>query len=78
MRDDLVRLSGADDDFNLDGAAINEKTIELLEGLASAVRLMEDDIGNTAALRVGAVRELNTLDGANRLDKVFLYGASSG
>lgn len=34
--------------------------------------LVEENVGDTAALRVGAVRQLNTLDGADSLDKVFL------
>lgn len=73
--DDLVGLGGTDDDLDLDGAAVNEKTVKLLEGSASAIRLVENHVGDTTALRVGAVRELDALDGTDRLNKVFLCGA---
>lgn len=73
--DDLVGLGGADHNLNLNRATVNEKAVQLLKGSASAIRLVEQDVGDTAALRVGAVRELDALDGADRLDKVFLYGA---
>ncbi len=75
-RDDLVGLGGTDNNLNLDGATVDEETVELLEGSASAIRLVENDIGNATALRVRAVRELDALDGADRLNKVFLYGAA--
>lgn len=74
-RDNLLGLGGTDNNFNLDGATVDEETVELLEGSASAIRLVEDDIGNTTALRVRAVRELNALDGPDRLNKIFLCGA---
>jgi len=57
----------------LNRAVVDEEAVQFLEGLASAVRLGEGDIGDTAALRVGAVRKLDPLDGTDRLDKVFLW-----
>lgn len=60
----------------LDRAVVNEQAVQLLESAASTIWLVEDDVGNATALRVGAVGKLNTLDGANRLDKVFLFRRS--
>jgi hypothetical protein len=48
-----------------------------LEGLASAIRLVEGHVCDTTALRVGAVGELNSLDRTNGLDEVFLSGENS-
>lgn len=56
----------------LDGAIVDQETVQLLEGDAGAVRLVKGNIGDTTALRVGAVRKLNSLDGSDRLDEVFL------
>lgn len=58
----------------LDRAAVDEESVELLESPVGTIDLTEDDVGNTTALRVGAVGDLNLLDGADRLDKVFLFG----
>lgn len=92
-RNDLVSLCSTDNDFDLccvsfrqisicrakylDGAAVNEETVELLEGPASAICSVEDDVGDAAALRVGAVGELYSLDGADGLDEVLLSGESN-
>lgn len=61
---------------NLDRAVVNQEAVQLLEGLASAIRPAEDDIGDTAALGVRAVHEFDSLDVANRLDEVFLKSVS--
>lgn len=58
----------------LDRAVINQETIELLEGLTSAVRLEEGHVGDAAALRVGTIRNFDLLDGSHRLNEVFLSG----
>lgn len=57
---------------NLDGSVIDKKAIQLLKSLAGAVSLVESDIGNAAADGIGAVDEIDSLDGSNGLDKVFL------
>lgn len=57
---------------NLDRTVIDKEAVEGLEGLASTLRLVENDIGNAARLRVRAVRKFNLLDRAYRLNKVFL------
>lgn len=49
----------------LDRAVVDEKTVQLLEGLASAIRLAECDVGNATANRVGSVRDVDSLDGSN-------------
>jgi hypothetical protein len=59
-------------DANLDGSIVDKKAIQLLESLASTIRLVESDIGNAAADRVGAINEIYSLDRSNGLDKVFL------
>jgi hypothetical protein len=56
----------------LNGTAINQEPIQLLESGGSAIRPAESDVGDSTALRVGAVNQLNPLDGANRLDEIFL------
>jgi hypothetical protein len=43
-------LRSANDDLDLDRAVVDEKPVQLLEGLASAIRLAEGNIGDTAAL----------------------------
>lgn len=58
----------------LDRATVNQQTVQLLERLASAIGFTERDVGNTTALGVGAVGQFDPLDGADRLDKVFLLG----
>lgn len=55
-----------------DGPAIDQKTVQLLKRLASAICLVEGHIGNATADRVGPIRQFNLLDGADRLGKVFL------
>ncbi len=60
----------------LDRAVVNKQAVQLLESPASTIRLVEDDVGDATALRVGAVGQLNALDGANRLNKVFLFRRS--
>lgn len=57
----------------LDGAAVNQKTVQFLEGFSSAFSITERYVGNASALRVGAVDEINSLDGTNCLNKVFLF-----
>ncbi len=57
----------------LNRAVVNEQAVQLLKGPASAIRFAKDDVGNATALRVGAVRQFNLLNGANRLNKVFLF-----
>jgi hypothetical protein len=56
----------------LDGAVVNEKTIELGEGLAGAVCVVERHLGNALAVALGAVREIHLLDLTNRALEVFL------
>lgn len=72
-RDNLVGLGSAHNDLDLDRAVVDEQTIELLEGLASAIRLVEGDVGDTAALRVGSIHEVDSLDRSYSLDEVFLW-----
>lgn len=71
-RNDLVSLGCADNDLDLDRSVVDKKTIQFLEGLASAIGLMEGHVCDTAALRVRAVGELDSLDGTNGLDEVLL------
>lgn len=71
-RNDAGSLGGVDDDLDLDRTSIDKEAVQLLEGLASAIRLAEDDVGDAAADRVGAVGNLDLLDGANCLGEVFL------
>jgi hypothetical protein len=91
--DDLISLGGSNNDLNLlklattrmeqgriaylDRPVVDEEAIQLLEGLASTVRLVEGHVCDTTALRVGAVGELNSLDRTNGLDEVFLSGENS-
>lgn len=56
----------------LDGTAVDQQSVESRECLGSTLRLAEGDIGDTSALGVGAVGQFNLLDGADRLNKVFL------
>jgi hypothetical protein len=92
-RDDLISLGSSDNDFDLfklvvdatggvniahlDRSVVDKKAVQFLEGLASAVRLVEGHVCDTTALRVGAVGKLNSLDGTNGLDKVLLLGENS-
>jgi hypothetical protein len=71
-RNDLVSLSGPDNNLNLDWSVVDKKTIQLLEGIASAIGLVESDVGDTATLWVGAVDKLYSLDRSNRLDEIVL------
>lgn len=57
---------------HLNGSIIDKQAIQLLESLAGAVNLVESDIGNATADRVGAIYKIDSLDGSNSLDKVFL------
>ncbi|KAF5128063.1 hypothetical protein E5D57_008997 [Metarhizium anisopliae] len=57
---------------DLDGPVVNKEAIQLLESFASAVRFVESDIGDAATNRVGAINEVDSLDGSNGLDKIFL------
>lgn len=57
---------------DLHGTTINQEPIELLGGLGSGVGLSEDDRGDTTARAVLVVGEHHLLDGACRLDEVFL------
>jgi hypothetical protein len=57
---------------DLDGTAVDQKTIQGLEGLASTIRLPEGDIGDSSALRVRAIGQLNPLDRTNGLSEVLL------
>lgn len=92
-RNDLISLGSSDNDLDLfklvtdatgganiahlDRSVVNKKAVQFLEGLASAIRLVEGHVCDTAALRVRAVGELNSLDGTNGLDKVLLSGENS-
>ena len=38
---------------------------------------MKGHVGDTTALRVGAVRDLDSLDGTNGLDEILLSGGNS-
>jgi hypothetical protein len=75
-RDHLVGLACTNNNLNLDGAAVDEQAVQLLEGLASTICLAENDRCDTTALRVGAVGQLDPLDRANGLNEVFLSGKS--
>lgn len=70
MRNDLVGLGGTNDDLNLcalervhflwqpsylDRTTINEHAVQLLESSARAISPLKGDVGNAAALRVGAI-----------------------
>jgi hypothetical protein len=59
---------------NLDRSVVNEEAIQLLESLARAVWLVKGDIGDATADGVGAIDEVDSLDGSNGLDEVFLAG----
>lgn len=61
----------------LDGALIDQDTVELLVSDASASRVSERDVGNASALRVGSVDDINSFDGTDSLTKVIL-GAKTG
>ena len=56
----------------LNRAVVNEEAVQLLESKASAAGLVEDDVGNATALRVGSIGQLHLLDTTNSLSKVFL------
>lgn len=56
----------------LDGAAVNEQAIQLGVGLASAIGMVKDNLGDTAAGATGAVRQLDFLDLADGGLEVFL------
>ena len=62
---------------DLDRAIVDQETVKLLEGLASAVRLAEGDVGDAAADRVGAIGKLDLLDVSNRLGKILLSRGKS-
>lgn len=49
----------------LDGAVVDEKTVQLLEGLASAIRVTEGNVRDAAADGVGSVGDFYPLDGSN-------------
>jgi hypothetical protein len=57
---------------NLDGAAVNEQAVQLLQGPTSSGGVTEGDVGDATALRVGSIGQLNPLNGTNRLNKVLL------
>lgn len=73
-RHDFVGLGSADNNLNLDWSVVNQEAVELLESLASTGSVAESDVGDSPALGVGAVDQLNPLDRADRLNKVFLWG----
>lgn len=56
----------------LDWAVVNKQAVQLLEGLTSAIRLAEDNVGNSPALRVRSIGDLDLLDRTNGLNKVLL------
>lgn len=65
-------LQSEDSSVYLHGSAINEKTIQSLNGLCSTVRALEDDGCNATADSSRSIRNLNFLDRSNRLGEVFL------
>lgn len=71
---EIAGLSSTHDNLDLDGAVIDEKAVQFLEGLASASSVAEGHVGDAPALRVGAVHQLDLLDGTDGLNKVFLRG----
>jgi hypothetical protein len=73
-RHELVSLSRANDDLDLDGAVVDQETVQLLEGFAGTGGVAERHIGDATALRVGAVNKLDPLDRTDGLDKVLLQG----
>lgn len=68
----FVALTIVASNTDLDGPVVNKEAIQLLESFASAVRFVESDIGDAATNRVGAINEVDSLDGSNGLDKIFL------
>lgn len=68
----FVALKKVASNTDLDGPVVNKEAIQLLESFASAVRFVESDIGDAATNRVGAINEVDSLDGSNGLDKIFL------
>lgn len=50
---------------HLDGTVVDEKTVQLLKGLASAIRLAEGNVGNAATDRVGSVGDFHSFDRSN-------------
>lgn len=73
-RHDLVSLRSADNNLNLDRTVVNQKAVELLESLASTGSVAESDVGDSPTLGVGTVDQLDPLDRADRLNKIFLRG----
>ena len=65
--------SSKSSDTNLHGTSIDEKTVQLLERIGSAICLVEDDGSNSAADAVGSIGDGDTLDARpHRFGKVFL------
>lgn len=57
----------------LDRLAVNEKTVQGVESLASTIEMGESDSGNTTANASRTVRDLHSLDGANGRLEVLLW-----
>lgn len=58
---------------HLDGAVVDQETVHLRESLAGAVRMVEDDRGDTTADTTGAVGQLDSLDLTDSLVEVVLF-----
>lgn len=79
LRDALAQRLGlgdqlglGDDNLNLHGTVVDKQTVELGEGLAGTIGVVEDNRGDTAANTTGAVGELDLLDLADSLLEVVL------
>lgn len=65
-------LLSADYDVDLDGSAVDQQAVEGVVCLGCALRLVEGDGGASATDTLRAIGQLETLDGADRRDEVFL------
>lgn len=72
-RGNLGSLGTANDDFDLNWTVVNEDAVQSIESLASAIELGEGNSGNATADASRTVRNLHSLDGANRGLEVLLW-----
>jgi hypothetical protein len=61
----------------LDGSVIDEETVQLLEGLAGSIGVVEGDMSDATADTAWAVRQLDPLDLSDGCLEVFLCEVES-